>query len=59
MCVSGGFLKLKPVTFLKFLECIKVKYAVKIVQKNAGMHIIMVSSVCGMAYKNITSGTHK
>ena len=43
---------------LKFSECIKlVKYAVKIVQKSAGMRIVMVSSVCGIAYKNITSGT--
>ena len=38
--------------FLKFSECIKlVKYAVKIVQKSAGMRIIMVSSVCGIVYK--------
>ena len=34
-----------------------VKYSVKIVQNSAGMCIIMVSSVCGIAYKNITSGT--
>ena len=46
--------------FLNFSECIKVvKYAVKIVQNTAGMRIVMVSSVCGITYKNITSGTHK
>ena len=43
---------LKPKT--KFSECIKVvKYAVKIVQNSAGMRIIMVSSICGIAYKNV------
>ena len=50
-------LKLKTV-FFKISECIKVvKYAVKIVLNSAGMCIIMVSSVCGIAYKNVTSGT--
>ena len=51
---------LKPKTaFLKFSECIKVvKYAVKIVKNSAGMCIIMVSSICGIAYKNVTSGTN-
>ena len=50
---------LKPKTaFLRFPEYIKVvKYAVKIVQNSVGMCIIMVSSVCGIAYKNVTSGT--
>ena len=28
-------------------------------QNNAIMCIIMVSSVCGIVYKNVTSGTHK
>ena len=52
---------LKPKTaFLKFSECIKVvKYTVKIVQNTAGMCIVMVSSVCGIAYKNVTRGTRK
>ena len=51
---------LKPKTaFLKFSECIKVvKFAVKIVQNSAGMYIIMVSSVCGIAYKNISLVNH-
>ena len=45
-------------SILKFSECIKVvKFAVKIVQNSAGICIIMVSSVCGIAYKNVTSGT--
>ena len=50
---------LKPKTaFLKFSECIKVvKYAAKIVQNSAGMCIIMVSSICGITYKNVTSRT--
>ena len=44
----------------KILECIKVvKYAVKIVQNTAGMYIVMVSSVCGIAHINVTSDTHK
>ena len=43
----------------KFSECSKVlKYAVKIEQNSAEMCIITVSSVCGIAYKNVTSGTH-
>ena len=46
-CVRGRRVLSNPVT-----------YAVKIVQKSAGMRIIMVSSVCGIAYKNVTSGTH-
>ena len=52
-----GFLKVSHI--LKFSECIKVKYAVKIVQNTAGMHIIMVSSIYGIAYKNVTRGTRK
>ena len=45
--------------FFKFSEFIKlVKYAVKIVQKSAGMRIVMASSVCSIVYKNVTSSTH-
>ena len=33
-----------------------VEYAVKI--HNARMCIIIVSSICSIAYKNVTSGTH-
>ena len=45
---------------LKFLEYIKVvKCAVKIVQNAAGMRNVMVSSVCGIAYKNVTRDTRK
>ena len=37
-------------SILEFSECIKlVKYVVKIVQNTAGMCIVMVSSVCGIA----------
>ena len=44
--------------FLKLSERIKiVKYTVKIVQNSAGMHIIMVYSVCRIAYKNVTIDT--
>ena len=47
-------------SILKFSECITVvKYVIKIVQNTAGMHIVMVSSICGAAYKNVTSGTCK
>ena len=43
-----------------FKICIKVvKYAVKIVQNTAGMCDVMVSSICGIVYKNVTSGTRK
>ena len=42
-------------SILKISECTEVlKYAVKIVQNTAGMRIVMVSSVCGIAYKNVT-----
>ena len=49
-------------SIFKFSECSKVlskvlKYAVKIEQNGAEMCIIMVYSVCGIAYKNVTSGT--
>ena len=51
----------KPKTaFLKISECIKVvKYAVKIVQTTAEIRIVMVSSVCGIVYKNVTRDTRK
>ena len=45
---------LKPeTTFVKFLEPIKIICC----QNNARMHIVMVSFVCSIAYKNVTSGT--
>ena len=47
-------------SIIKISECIKVvKYVVKIVQNTAGTSIVMVSSVCGIVYKSITSGTCK
>ena len=56
---SLGEAKTQNSIFKFFSECIKVvKYAVKIVN-TAGMHFVMVSSVCGIAYKNVTSGTCK
>ena len=41
---------------LNYSEYLFILYAVKIVQKSAGMRIVMVSSICGIAYKNVTSG---
>ena len=46
-------------SIFKISECIKVvKYAIKIVQNSTEMRITMVSSICSIVYKNITSGTH-
>ena len=53
-----SMLSWKPKTaFLKFSECTKVIFCQNSAN-SAGMCIIMVSSVCGIAYKNVTSRTH-
>ena len=48
-----AYVVLKPrIASLKLLECIKVGC-----QNIVRMYIVMVSSISGSAYKNITSGT--
>ena len=43
-----------PNSIFKIIKVIKC--AVKIVRNSAGMCIIVISSICGIAYKNVTSG---